>query len=164
MRPIENNSLHSSEVRFFIGDSGKVYLRDTKEIVLGVVSQVSPRRHIPMLDYDRTPLLKIREELKKVIKKFSLSSFYILKTSRGHYHAICFSKVPFKTFLKIMEETSGDRKHYYYTKRVGKATLRISKKDKPSSVVSLVDVVRSERKEDEKLRDQYFNIVNMEAI
>lgn len=154
----------------FLGDSGRQYDFAKNEVTIGVSSRIPhSKKHIILLDYDKTDDAAIESDLRKAIDKFGnfkpLSSFYILKSSRGKRHAICFTRATLNDYLAFCDVVDIDPNHRYYTKKNGFGVLRITRKaNKKSSSVKLVKVIEGNGgKEDLKLKQEYFKLLGFEG-
>ena len=107
----------------------------------GMTSLQPDGKHIIMWDLENCSLKQAKETLRKLQGKYCLSEVFIVSDSQGSYRAWCFSKVDFKTFLKILLETEFlDWNFFYWTVTRGKATLRTNNKKNRASqrVVSVL--------------------------
>ena len=107
----------------------------------GVTSLQSDGKHILMWDLEKCSLQQVKETLRKLQRKYCLSDIFIVSDIEGSYRAWCFSKVDFKTFLKILLDTEFlDWNFFYWTVNRGKATLRTNNKKNRESqrVVSVL--------------------------
>jgi hypothetical protein len=107
----------------------------------GVSSLQLDGKHIIMWDLEKCSLKQAKETLRKLQGKYCLSDIFIVTDIEGSFRAWCFSKVDFKTFLKILLETEFlDWNFFYWTVTRSKATLRTnSKKNRaPQRVVSVL--------------------------
>jgi hypothetical protein len=79
---------------------------------------------------DNCSLEEARIELRVIQRKYGLSDIYIVSDSPKSWRAWCFTKVDFRTYLKILLETNYlDFNYFLWTVRNRKSTLRIT--DKP---------------------------------
>lgn len=81
---------------------------------LGIRGSVpSSSRMVLFLDYDEHLLEFIIPEVKYLIQKYHLSSFYILKSSQrpNGFHVVCIDELTYREHMKIINETSCDE--YY---------------------------------------------------
>jgi len=145
-----------------VGDRGKLHRAKKADINVGISSRITARRHIILLDLDRMSIHELRNRVRRIKNMYRLAHFYVLKSSRGHYHAVCFQLVPFSMLLRIMKQL-GDRRHYGYTKMRAHATLRISRKSaKKSSRIRFIQKIKGTDRENVKLKNQYFSLLGFE--
>ena len=107
----------------------------------GVTSLEPDGRHIIMWDLEKCSLEQVKETLRKLQRKYCLSDIFVVSDIEGSYRAWCFSKIDFKTFLKILLETEFlDWNFFYYTVKRKKATLRTNNKKNraPQRVVCIL--------------------------
>jgi len=107
----------------------------------GVTSLQPDGKHIVMWDLEKCTLQQAQETLRKVQEQYGLSDVFLVSDSEGSFRAWCFSKVDFKTYLKILLDTEFlDWNFFYWTVTRGKATLRTSSKKnrEPQAVVSVL--------------------------
>jgi hypothetical protein len=95
----------------------------------GITSILPDKRHIILWDIEKCTLQQAKASLKKVQLQFHLSDIFITSDCDNSFHGWCFSKVDFKTFLKILLETEYlDYNFFYWTVSRSKATIRTSNK------------------------------------
>lgn len=107
----------------------------------GVTSLQPDNSHIVMWDLENCTLEDAERTLRNLQRKYRLSHIYVASDVEGSYRAWCFSKVDFKTFLKILVDSFSilDYNFFYYTVKRRKATLRTgSKKGRPAQKVVCV--------------------------
>lgn len=107
---------------------------------VGYTNRCSSGYYIVSLDYDYMNESWITGELNELQRLFGLSNFYIFKTNKG-CHAVCFDKVPLKTFVTIMKNSSVDPEFIETPLKTGYKmwNLRLTKKD--STIPKYVDCV-----------------------
>lgn len=155
--------LQSSEL-FLVGNSGRLYKRSVKDIVVGITSRVSKKKHMILIDYDNIKLKILKAYLKFLINKFKLPNAYIIRTSKGRKAVVFFKKILFDDYIDILTKTNCCVNFRYYTIRSKLGTLRISKKwNKKSSVVKVLGIVKSPYKEDAILRDEFMKVLQYES-
>ena len=152
-------------MKLFLGSSlRKFYTSKEKDIIIGINSKVEDDKHIILLEYDNFDLKEVKKKVEKVMKKYkNLSDFHIMKSSKGHYHVISFTCVNFKKYLEIMKYADMSKRYIFFTKKYNQSTLRISKKVyKKSSNIELKEIIVSDNPKREDLKNQYFNLINLE--
>ena len=120
--------------RVKIGSVTYFTMLSTTQTLEGIASLQKDGSHIPMWDMEKCTLEQAEETLRNVQDKYRLSDILIFSDKEGSYRAICFSKVDFRTFMRILLETEYvDWNFIYWTMKRGKATLRTSnKKGRPA--------------------------------
>lgn len=155
------------------GISGRIYKTNKKALKVGITTNVSANEHLIFLDYDNQKLEEIIKNLKFLQKKFMLPDFYIFKSSRGKYNAICFVVVHWRRYKSILANSSCDPNFRFYTYRAKKGTLRIAKKqEKKTSNVRLTHIVERKSikartfkgclKEECLIKNKFFEVLNYE--
>ena len=100
----------------------------------GITSLQSDGNHIVMWDLENCSLQQAKKTLLEVQINYGLSDIFIASDTEESFRGWCFSKVDFKTFLKILLDTKFlDWTFFWWTVKRGKATLRVSKKENRSS-------------------------------
>ena len=100
----------------------------------GITSLQSDGNHIVMWDLENCSLQQAKKTLLEVQIKYGLSDIFIVSDTEESFRGWCFSKVNFKTLLKILLDTKFlDWNFFWWTVKRGKATLRVSKKENRSS-------------------------------
>lgn len=86
--------------------------------------------HIVMWDLENCTLKNAKEVLKRIQRKYRLSSIYLISDTENSFRAWCSSKVSFVVFLKILVDSLSilDYNFFYYTVKRKKATLRTGNK------------------------------------
>lgn len=113
----------------------------TTQTLEGIASLLNDGSHVLMWDMEKCTLEQAEETLRNVQGKYGLSDILIFSDKEGSYRAICFSRVDFRTFMRVLLATEHvDWNFIYWTMKRGKATLRTSnKKDrtaqKPVSIL-----------------------------
>lgn len=101
----------------------------------GITSKVkgSKDKHYVFWDLENCTLEQAQITLAKIQYKYKLGHIFIVSDLPNSYRAWCFTKVDFKTFLKILLDTDYvDYNFFYWTVYRGEATLRITQKqDRP---------------------------------
>jgi len=144
------------------GISGKKHRVNKRDMRIGITSKVSKRMHLPLIDFDNEiSLRKMQRQLFDAGVKLGLSNFYIIRSSRGKFHAISFKPVTRKKYYELLDLVNCDPKFRWFTKRAGSGTLRITKKKEPMSIVR---VVKLRAEENEQLKDQYFKLFKFENL
>jgi len=108
----------------------------------GITSLQSDGKHIVLWDLENCSLNEAENTLRRVQKKYCLSDIFIVSDVERSYRAWCFSKVDFKTYLKILLDTDYlDWNFFYWTVSRGKATLRLSNKKsrEPQKIISVLE-------------------------
>ena len=109
----------------------------------GVTSLQPDGKHILMWDLEKCSLQQAKNTLLKAQNKYGLSDIFIVSDAQESFRGWCFSKVEFKTFLKILLDTEYlDWNFFWWTVKRGKATLRVSNKQN-RSVQETVFVLQS---------------------
>jgi len=121
--------------------------------VVGVNSRVEGDLHIPMWDFDKVPLDRVRFFLRHVQGFYMLPKIYILRSSPGdHYIAYCFKKLPWRQVVAIVASTPDvDWNFFKYGVYRGHFTLRVSPKN--GHTPRLVEVLHSDQPEDVAVED-----------
>lgn len=153
-----------------VGDSGRVYEVNNNEKRIGIVSKV-PRtesKHIILLDYDKITIQEILDQIQKLRRKHRLPAFYIFRTSKGKYSAMCFKVVSWRTYRTILYHTDCCVNFRFYTDGKKAGTLRIDEKPNKRSKLELVTISKPcsrklEKFEDEIRRNETFNIIQKEG-
>jgi len=95
----------------------------------GVTSLQSDGKHIIMWDLEKCTLNQAKKTILEVQIKYGLPDIFIVSDAEESFRGWCFSKVDFKTFLKILLDTGFlDWNFFWWTVKRGKATLRVSNK------------------------------------
>jgi hypothetical protein len=109
----------------------------------GVTSLQPDGSHIVMWDLENCTLEEAEKTLRRIQKKHCLSHIFIVSDCVGSYRAWCFSKVSYKTFLKILVDSLNilDYSFFHYTVKRRKATLRTGRKKgrPPQKLVSVLE-------------------------
>jgi hypothetical protein len=92
--------------------------------VIGIQSTCPNDKHVLFLDFDSTTLDKIE---KKLLPYNYKHTFYILQSSRNHYHAICLDEFTFGEVCQIQHELKMNQFLMFSVKR-GYWVLRVSSK------------------------------------
>lgn len=87
----------------------------------------TPDRHVLFLDYDNMDYNAVREEVERIIEKYSLSTAYLFKTVKG-YNVWFIDALPLKRILRIKADTSDDPMHAAHIYRYGYDVARVWKK------------------------------------
>lgn len=107
----------------------------------GITSLQKDGKHIIMFDLENCSLNEAEETLRKVQRKYCLSDIFILSDIERSYRGLCFARVDFRKYLKILLDVDYlDWNFFYWTVSRGKATLRISNKKNrpPQQIVSVL--------------------------
>lgn len=116
-------------------------LISVSQTLRGITSKIQDNEHLVMWDLDRCTLEQAEETLQYVQRKYQLSTIFIYSDKPTSYRAICFTRVDFKTLLRIILDTCYvDYDFFHWTVYRGKATLRLSgKQGRPlQKVVSIL--------------------------
>jgi hypothetical protein len=116
----------------------------------GITSQVfdgsgkPTGKHYPFFDLESTSLENIKNNLKKIQRKYGLSNIYITSDNNKTFRGWCFSIVTFETFLKILIDCKSivDYGFLLYTFKRKEATLRLSRKE-GRPLQNVIDVIES---------------------
>lgn len=107
----------------------------------GITSKVGEDQHIILWDLENCTLEQAKQTLAEVQYKYRLGDIYITSDLQGSYRGWCFSRRPFKQYLKILLDTQYlDWNFFYWTVRRGQSTLRTSSKQgrEPQKVVAFL--------------------------
>jgi hypothetical protein len=108
----------------------------------GITSKTPEGLHYVFWDLEKCTLEQTKETLRLVQEKFNLSDIFLTSDYENSYRAWCFSKVSFKSFLKILLYTEHvDYDFFYWTVRRSKATLRTTDKKgrKPQKIIVVLE-------------------------
>lgn len=102
-----------------------------KERQYGFTNRCSDGKYIVCLDYDRSLLTSVIQEVKLLQKTYKLGSFFIFESSKNSYWAVCLDKVRFDQFVTMIKMTSCDEAYKYVPLNYGVKlwTLRLSEKN-----------------------------------
>jgi hypothetical protein len=90
----------------------------------GITSLQPDGKHIILWDLENCSQEQAEESLRYPQKKHILSNIYLMSDIERSYRGFCYSKVDFKTYLKILLDTKYlDWNFFDYTVRRKKATL-----------------------------------------
>jgi hypothetical protein len=112
----------------------------------GITSLLPDKRHIILWDIEKCTLEQVKKTLRKVQFQYNLSDIFITSDYDNSFHGYCFSKVTFKTFLKILLDTEYlDYNFFYWTVSRSKATMRTSSKQgrEQQKLVSVLESYRA---------------------
>jgi hypothetical protein len=111
--------------------------------IKGITNLAENGKYYPFFDIEDCTLKECCESLREVQKKYVLSNIYVISDIENSFRGYCWSKVDFKTYLKILLDTEYlDPLFFKYTVKRDKATLRYSKKrDRPPQ--ELIAVLQS---------------------
>lgn len=115
----------------------------------GVCSQKDDKTdcHMLLWDFDKTPIGTIIIELRLAQIKYKLPSIYIVQSSKGSYHAYCFTARTFRETINVLSSTPHIDLMYL---RLGIArgyhTLRFS--DRNDDKIQLVEILKSSYKDE----------------
>ena len=119
------------------------------ELQIGLPSHMfDPRRkmHCVFLDYDGMSSRRVVNNCRMLQKKHMLPNFHIYRTGRGfhavkrtrrvrdtresggHFHAVCFTQLPFSAMMEVVFDSLADPKFKRFTLQKRFATLRITPK------------------------------------
>jgi len=149
-----------------IGDSGRIYFRDKRDVMIGIVSRISRNKHIILIDYDDTLINFIEQEYNKFKWKYKLPKGYVFRTSKGKKALVIFKLVPFKVYRSILADSDYCCINFrYYTIRSRVGTLRITKKwNKKTSCLELLKIVPSGLYlENNNIKKQFMELVSYES-
>lgn len=117
--------------------------------VIGYTNRCTDGKYILTLDYDNMRLDFIQNEIIRLQEDYGLGDFYIIKSSKESYHAVCLDKMNYHDFLDILMSTSVDYNYIRVPINSGQKlwVLRLTKKDiKPE----VVEIVKSPYQQNEK--------------
>ncbi|MEM2675636.1 MAG: hypothetical protein QXT10_03980 [Candidatus Bathyarchaeia archaeon] len=115
------------------------FMVSASQTLEGITSKVGEDQHIILWDLEKCTLEQAKETLAEVQYKYRLGDIWITSDCEGSYRAWCFSRRPFKEYLKILLDTEHlDWNFFYWTVKRGQATLRTSNKQgrPPQKVVA----------------------------
>jgi len=124
---------------FKLGTVTVFFMISKTQTLEGVTSKVGEDEHIILWDLENCTLEQAKQTLADVQYKYRLGDIYITSDCEGSYRAWCFSRRPFKEYLKILLDTEHlDWNFFWWTVRRGQATLRTSNKQgrPPQKVVA----------------------------
>lgn len=94
-----------------------------------MTSKAENDKHYVFADIENCSLEQAKTELKFVQNKYNLSDILIFSDRDKSFRAWCFTKVDFKTLLKILLDIPHlDYNFFFWTVQRTKATLRVSNK------------------------------------
>lgn len=96
-------------------------------LCLGVGSRQYSGKHVLFLDLDKTTVPECEKIARKLIRKYGLSTCYVVQSSVGNHHLVCLDALPFEQILGIAKQYA----HKQWTKYRGKEkdfVIRISPK------------------------------------
>jgi len=113
------------------------------DVAYGYTNRCEDGKYIVCIDYDKIDLQWIIPELKRLQQDFSLSHFYIFRSSKKSYHAVCFDKLCLNSLLTVLRSSSVDLNYINVPLKYGAKiwTLRIT--DKQNIPVEFVGRVAS---------------------
>lgn len=94
---------------------------------IGIQSRCPNKMHVLFLDFDHTTLDTIITKCKSIQETYQLGNFYIFKSSKNNFHAMCIDIITFGEAAQIQDEMSMHKYINFSIKR-GYWVLRISKK------------------------------------
>ena len=108
--------------------------------VIGYTNRCADGKYIITLDYDDMPYDFVYNEIVRLQEDFQLGDFYIIKSSKESFHAVCLDKLPYMDFLDILMSTSVDYNYMRIPIQSGKKlwVLRLTKKDIQPEVMEVV--------------------------
>jgi len=104
-----------------------------KEETIGYTNRCKDGKFIIFLDYDRTKMDWIINELEHLQDMYMLGDFHLFESSKDSFHAVCFDKAVLEDLIEIMRNTSIDPNYIRIPLYCGKKiwTLRLTDKKKP---------------------------------
>lgn len=108
--------------------------------VVGVSNRTMDGFYIPFIDYDGIEEKWVRSEIQRLQQDFSLSEFYLFRSSKNGFHAVCFDKLTMGEYLNVLENSSCDRNFKNVPLKYGKKlwNLRISAKEEVPKFIGRV--------------------------
>lgn len=89
--------------------SVQIISRETKKYyVFGYCNRTKDGKYVVCIDYDRVASNHIRDELLALQEEYDLGTFYVFKSGRNGFHAVCVDKVPYKLFRTVISASSCD--------------------------------------------------------
>lgn len=99
--------------------------KDLLKNVIGIQSTCPNDEHVLFIDFDKTTIPIIE---KKLLPYNYKHTFYILSSSKNHYHAICLDKFKFGEVCQIQHDLDINKNHLMFSVRRGYWVLRVSPK------------------------------------
>lgn len=96
-------------------------------ICLGVSSHAGYTKHVIMLDIDNCTEEQAISIAQNIILRSKTSDFFVIESSKGHYHLICLDKVDWETLNKMIKDYS-DPAWLKYRGKSNNLVIRVSKK------------------------------------
>jgi hypothetical protein len=130
-----------STFRLKIGNLTFFFMVAHTQRLEGLTSLQKDGRHIVLWDIEGCTLTEAEETLRNVQQQYNLSNIFIVSDAERSFRAWCFSRVDFKTYLRILLDTQHlDSIFFDYTFKRKKATLRVSNKAnrEPQRLVSVL--------------------------
>ena len=141
-----------------------------KEKVYGYTNRCSDGKFIVFLDYDDMPFEWVYDEIMWLQTDFNLGNFYLFKSSKDSYHAVCFSKLRLNELMKVIYNSSIDENYHRIPYTIGKRLLTLRASDKKNSKIKFEcclvnDSNRLESKEHKLVFNKLFpNVLNEKQI
>lgn len=142
----------------------KMKMHKEDELLLGVLSCYKPGKHFLLLDYDELKPIDIVRDIRKLQFRYNLPIMFLLRTSRGHYSAVCFKGMSFRKMMTILLDSKCCHNFKLFTYKDKQSCLRVTKKpDKKSSDIKTVATVEAVQGlyDDMKLRRDFFRLLSM---
>jgi len=105
-----------------------------KETVNGYTNRTIDGLYCCFIDYDQLELKWVMHELERLQKDYKLSTFYILESSPGSYHAISFDKLTLGEYLHVLRNSSVDPAYMDVALKHGKKIWTLRATGKSSEV------------------------------
>lgn len=107
---------------------GKFRIYRTIPGLLGMQSSTQDGNHVLFLDFDKTTKNKVSTTCRRLQHDWGLGNFYIFRSSRRNYHAVCLDKMTFGKCADI-QISLGMWKYLYFAALRKKWIIRLSPKE-----------------------------------
>ena len=106
-------------------------LKQKTETINGYTNRTKDGLYCVFIDYDDLELKWVMQEIERLQKDYRLSTFYILESSPGNFHAVCFDKLSLGEYLTVLRNSSVDPRYMDVPLKHGKKiwTLRATGKN-----------------------------------
>ena len=110
--------------------------------VEGYTNRCKDGKYVIFLDYDRIPIDWIKEELKHLQEMFEIGDFYLFKSSKESYHAVCLDKVNLHIYLSILKNSTVDTDYINVPLYFGRKTWVLRLTDKKNNPVKFIGILK----------------------
>lgn len=83
-------------------------LKKGRVVAQGTMNRTESGHYVLYVDYDLMEKQWVEDELRHMQANYILGSIHLFRSSKNHYHAICFDKLTAKEFIEILENSSCD--------------------------------------------------------